>query len=80
MYHGKPGFMRYVPWNSPLKLGGFIVYLRLSHIVATMFYGIYVTMNVLNMECFIRISKTTSVNRLLKLYSYCVWNIVAKAA
>ena len=57
MYHGKPGFMRYVPWNSPLKLGGFIVHLRLSHIVATMFYGIYVTMNVLNIDVLLESQK-----------------------
>ena len=50
--------MRYVPWNSPLKLGGFIVHLRLSHIVATMFYGIiYVTMNVLNMDVLLESQK-----------------------
>ena len=24
--HSKPGFMRHVPWNSPLKLGGFMVH------------------------------------------------------
>ena len=26
MYHGQPGFIRYVPWNLPLKLSGFTVH------------------------------------------------------
>ena len=27
MYHGQPGFIRYVPWNLALKLGGFMVHI-----------------------------------------------------
>ena len=26
MYHGQPGFIRYVTWNLALKLGGFMVH------------------------------------------------------
>ena len=30
MYRGHPGFIGYVPWNLPLKLGGFMVHNSIS--------------------------------------------------
>ena len=32
MYHGQPGFIRYVPRNLPLKLGGFMVHSYLHNL------------------------------------------------
>ena len=32
MYHGQPEFIRYVPWNLALKLGGFMVHFLINHV------------------------------------------------
>ena len=40
MYHGQPGFIRYVPWNFPLKLVGFMVHFLSKYKIIMYIYNI----------------------------------------